>query len=374
MKQKITVLGAGMVGRVIATDLSKTFDVTIADINQTNLREAEKNARVKTIVIDFTDSTQIQKSVAQADLVVGAVPGFMGFNMLRNVIEAQKNIVDISFFPEDPFVLKKVAIKNNVTAIVDCGVAPGMDNIILGYHYKRMKVNRFVCLVGGLPVERTLPWQYKAPFSPIDVIEEYTRPARLVENGKIVTRPALSESELIHFDNIGTLESFNTDGLRTLLQLKIPFMAEKTLRYPGHIELIKALRDSGFFSTEETDIKGLKVRPIDIAGKILFKQWKYEKGEKDFTVMRTIVEGTEGKIRKRYTYNLFDCYDSKTETSSMARTTGYTCTAVAHLVANGLFKKKGIIPPELIGENETCFHFVLNYLKERDVIYNCKIS
>jgi lysine 6-dehydrogenase len=371
MKKKITVLGAGMVGRAIAADLSTQFEVTSADLSAQNLAQIKKSHGVKTRKVDFSNSKQIKQAVAEADLVVGAVPGFLGFNMLRTVIEAQKDIVDISFFPEDAFALDKLARQNKVTAIVDCGVAPGMDNIILGYHHARMKVERFLCLVGGLPAERNMPWQYKAPFSPVDVIEEYTRPARLVENGKIVTRPALSEPEFLHFDNIGTLEAFNTDGLRTLLKLNIPDMAERTLRYPGHIDLMKTLRDAGFFSSETLDVRGAKVRPVDVAGKILFPQWKYEEGEEDYTVMRVEVEGKENGKKKKYTYNLFDRYNKTTQTSSMARTTGYTATAAVQLIARGIFKTKGIIAPESLGANEACFNAMLDYQKERGIMYNC---
>ncbi len=372
MKKKITVLGAGMVGRAIAADLSTQFEVTSADLSAQNLEQIKKSHGVKTRKVDFANTKQIQQAVAEADLVVGAVPGFLGFNMLRAVIEAKKNIVDISFFPEDPFALDKLARQNKVTAIVDCGVAPGMDNVILGYHHERMQVDRFLCLVGGLPVERNMPWQYKAPFSPVDVIEEYTRPARLVEGGKIVTKPALSEPEFLHFDNIGTLEAFNTDGLRTLLKLDIKDMAERTLRYPGHIDLMKTLRDAGFFSSEAIEVKGYKVRPVDVAGKILFPQWKYEEGEEDYTIMRVEVEGRENGKKKKYTYELFDRYDKSTKTSSMARTTGYTATAAVHLLANGIFKTKGIIAPETLGANEDCFNAMFDYLKKRGVIYTLK--
>jgi len=373
-KKKIVVLGAGMVGRTMAADLSKHFDVTSADLSSENLASIKKAAGVSTVKVDFSSAEQIKKAVKDADLVVGAVPGFMGFNMLQAVLEANKNIVDISFFPEDPFQLDKLAKKNGVTAIVDCGVAPGMDNIILGYHYKRMKVLRFLCMVGGLPVVRMQPWQYKAPFSPVDVIEEYTRPARLVENGKVVTKPALSESELLDFDRVGTLEVFNTDGLRTLLNLDIPDMAERTLRYPGHIDLMKTLRDTGFFSSEEIEVKGKRVRPVDVTGKILFPQWKYEEGEEDITIMRVIVQGIEKGKGKRYTYDLFDRYDQTTRTSSMSRTTGYTATAAVHILMNGGYKQKGIISPEMVGEEESCFKFFLDYLKERNVIYKCKVE
>ncbi len=360
-----------MVGRAIAADLSLHFEVTSADLSAQNLEAIKKSHGVQTMKVDFSKAKEIQKAVATADLVVGAVPGFLGFAMLRTVIEAGKNIVDISFFPEDPFELDKLAKKNKVSAIVDCGVAPGMDNIILGYHYERMQVEKFLCLVGGLPVERNLPWQYKAPFSPVDVIEEYTRPARLVEHGKIVTRPALSEPAFLHFDGIGTLEAFNTDGLRTLLKFDIPDMAERTLRYPGHIDIMRTLRDAGFFDDKPIDVKGMKVRPVDVAGKILFKQWKYEAGEEDFTVMRVVVEGKEDKKPRRYTYNLLDKYNHRTGVSSMARTTGYTAAAAVHLLANKTFKAAGIIAPEALGANEACFRFIMKYLEEREVIYKC---
>lgn len=361
-----------MVGRTLATDLSKQHEVTSADISKQNLQRLQKGAKVKTVVADLGNAAEIQRIVADADLVIGAVPGFMGFNMLKAVLDAGKNIVDISFFPEDPFRLDLLARQNKVTAIVDCGVAPGMDNIILGYHARRMKVSKFVCMVGGLPVERKMPWQYKAPFSPVDVIEEYTRPARLVEAGEVVTKPALSESEFVDFDGVGTLEAFNTDGLRTLLSMDIPYMAEKTLRYPGHLELMKAFRDAGFFSSDEMDVNGVKVKPVDVAGKILFPQWKYEEGEEDFTVMRVVVEGEEKGKKKRYTYDLFDRYSQDTKTSSMARTTGYTATAAANLVLNGQYKKKGIISPEMLGEDENAFSFILSYLKNRKVNYKVR--
>jgi saccharopine dehydrogenase-like NADP-dependent oxidoreductase len=217
-----------------------------------------------------------------------------------------------------------------------------------------------------------MPWQYKAPFSPIDVIEEYTRPARLVEKGEIVTKPALTECEFIDFDGVGTLEAFNTDGLRTLLNFDIPDMVEKTLRYPGHVELMKTFRDAGFFSSDEIEVKGTKIRPIDLTSKILFPQWKYQEGEEDFTVMRVIVEGEEKGKAKRYTYDLFDRYNQSTKTSSMARTTGYTATAAANLLLNGQYKKKGIISPEMLGEDASCFDFMLAYLKQRGVNYKLK--
>ncbi len=372
--KKITVLGAGMVGRSIAIDLARQYAVTSVDLHASSL--ALLPAHINKKQADLSDKKKIGQVVSGADLVIGAVPGFMGFDMLATVIHNRKNIVDISFFPEDPFELDKLAKSNGVTAIVDCGVAPGMDNVILGYHDQRMEVNNFICLVGGLPVKRTLPFQYKAPFSPIDVLEEYTRPARIVENGKVVVRKALSEVEEVQFEQIGTLESFNSDGLRSLVKTMkhIPNMKEKTLRYPGHAKLMEALREMGLFSKGEITVRGNKVSPLDVAAALLFPLWKYEQDEEEFTVMRVIVEGREKGRKKSYTYDLLDRYDLVTHTSSMARTTGYTCSAAAVMVLEGMYGRKGTIPPELLGKEEKCFRFMLSYLEERGINYRCSVS
>jgi lysine 6-dehydrogenase len=366
--KKIIVLGAGLVGKVMAADLASSFDVTSADINEEALNVLEQQG-IKTKQVDLSNPELLRAVVEPFDLVVGAVPGFMGFQMARTVIEAGKNLVDISFFPEDPFILDDLARKQNVTVVTDCGVAPGMGNIILGYHNKRMKINTYECLVGGLPQVREWPYEYKAVFSPIDVIEEYTRPARYVQNGALVVKEALSDPELIHFDGVGTLESWNSDGLRSLIKTmpNIPNMIEKTLRYPGCIEYLRVLRETGLFSYEEIDVKGVKVRPVDVMAKLLFPKWKLKPGEEEFTVMRIIMEGEENGKKKRYQYNLLD--RTTQGTLSMARTTGYTCTAAVHLVADGLYTRKGISPPEFLGEEEKHFNVVLKYLKERGVHY-----
>ncbi len=367
---KVIVLGAGMVGRAMAIDLCKDLEVYSADISEENLSKLSQH-NIKTIKADLSNKETIKELISDKDLVIGAVPGFMGFETFKTVIESGKNTSDISFFDEDPFVLNEIAIKNNVTAVMDIGVAPGMDNIILGYHNKRMKVSDFICLVGGLPAARIWPYEYKAPFSPADVLEEYTRPARFVVAGKTITKPALSEPELMQFDDIGTLEAFNSDGLRSLIKTMpdIPNMIERTLRYPGHIELMRVFRESGFFSKEEIDIKGKKIRPLDLTSKLLFPLWKLGDEEKEFTVMRVIVSGLENNKQITYTYDLLDRYDANTKTSSMARTTGYTCTGAARLILENKYTRKGVSTPEFVGEDENCFSAMFNYLKKRNINY-----
>ncbi len=370
MKKKIAVLGAGLVGKTMAIDLAKKYDVTSVDINEDTLKTVEKQG-IKTLHADLGNAEQLRSILLPFDLVIGAVPGYMGFKTVRTVIEANKNMVDISFFSEDPFELDDLAKKNKVTIITDCGVAPGMGNIILGYHNSRMKINTYECLVGGLPVVREWPFEYKAVFSPIDVIEEYTRPARYVQSGTVIIKEALSDPELISFEGVGTLESWNSDGLRSLIRTmpNIPNMIEKTLRYPGCIEYLRVLRETGFFSYEEIEINGMRIRPIDVTSKLLFPKWKLKPGEEEFTVMRIRIAGEENGRKKSYEYNLLDHTDKATQTLSMARTTGYTCTAVVNLVLDGNFSRKGISPPEFLGEDEGNFTFVMEYLEKRGVVY-----
>ena len=370
MGKNIAVLGAGLVGKAIAIDLSTKFDVTSIDINEDALKSLDGN-KVGTIKADLRDRKSLLRLVKSFDLVIGAVPGYMGFETVRTVIESGKNMVDISFFPEDPFVLDTLAQDNGVTVVTDCGVAPGMGNIILGYHHQRMKIDSYECLVGGLPLVREWPYEYKAVFSPIDVIEEYTRPARYVQNGALVVKEALSDPELIHFEGVGTLESWNSDGLRSLIRTMpdIPNMIEKTLRYPGCIEYLRVLRASGFFSYEEVEVNGMRVRPIDLTARLLFPKWKLKPGEEEFTVMRIRISGTEGGRKKDIEYNVLDYTNKETGTLSMARTTGYTCTAAANLVLDGKFTRKGISPPEFLGADEGNFKNILEHLRSRGVQY-----
>ncbi|MCK0108207.1 saccharopine dehydrogenase NADP-binding domain-containing protein [Flavobacteriaceae bacterium S0825] len=371
--KNIIVLGAGMVGSAMAIDLAKRHKVTLTDVNLHTLEKVkQKHKNISFLLLDVTNKEALKSMIKDFDLVICAVPGFLGYETLKAIIKAEKNVIDISFFPENSLELDTLAKEKNVTAIVDCGVAPGMDNVILGYYNEKMKLTDFECLVGGLPKIKKWPFCYKAPFSPVDVIEEYTRPARYVENSQVITREALTDCEYLEFDNIGTLESFNSDGLRSIIYTMphIPNMKEKTLRYPGHVEYIKVLKESGFFSEETIEVNGNKVTPLDFTSKVLFNEWKLGETEEELTVMRVTVKGENdnGKTEE-VIYNLYDEYCPKTETSSMSRSTGYTATAAANLFLEGLFIEKGVFPPELVGKHEVCFNYFLSYLKERGVVY-----
>lgn len=366
--KKITVLGAGMVGSAIIGDLSKDYYVIAVDLSIESLDKVKKKFNVKTVVADLTSESEIKTVVKNTDLVISAVPGFMGFETLRSIIYAGKNVVDISFFSQNPFELDELAKMSDLTVVVDCGVSPGLSNIVLGYLNQRIKIESYKCYVGGLPFKKEYPFNYKAPFSPVDVIEEYVRPARIKVNGKIILKEALTDIENIEFGKAGTLEAFNTDGLRTLLTtVEIPNMVEKTLRYPGHAELMKTFRTTGLFSSKEIKIRENKIRPVDVTSQLLFPHWKPTPDEKEFTVLRFKVIANENSVKKEYTFDLFDEYDEKTSTSSMARTTGYTCTSVARLILNGDFSRTGICPPEFIGSEPGCYHKIVTMLEDKNI-------
>lgn len=368
MNNKITVLGGGLVGSTIAVELSKQYEVTVIDLNEQVLNKLKRCFGIQCVQSDVTERKSLEKLIEPSALVIGAIPGYLGFEVMKRVIEAGKNMVDISFLPEDPFELDERAKHKKVSIAIDSGIAPGVSNMILGYHAANMKVDRYECVVGGLPFIREWPWEYKAVFSPADVIEEYVRPARYVENGEQVTKDALSDPELINFEGIGTLEAWNSDGLRTLLKtMKVPNMIEKTLRYPGVIEYLKVLREGGFFSQKEIEVNGVMVRPLDLTTKLLMPQWELQKGEEDFTVMRSKVLGTVQGEPIGYEYMIYDKYDAKSGTHSMARTTGYTCTAVADIFMQGLCEKKGIIAPEILAGQKEVFPRIMTYLEEHGI-------
>ncbi|MCH8966070.1 MAG: saccharopine dehydrogenase family protein [Planctomycetes bacterium] len=375
---KAIVLGCGLVGATMARDLAadEDFDVAVADVNAENLKKLACDSKIETIQDDLSDPKRLRAVIEPFDIVIGGLPSRIGFQTLRTVIEASKPYCDISFTPEDAMELDGLAKKHGVTAVIDCGVSPGLSNMIVGYlHAQLDTTHRALMYVGGLPKVRHWPYEYKAPFAPSDVIEEYTRPARFIENGLRVTRPALSEAELIDFPKVGTLEAFNTDGLRTMLStLDIPNMKEKTLRYPGHIALMRALRETGFFRKDLIDVGGVKVRPLDVTSKLLFAKWSYEAGEEEFTVLRVIVEGEKGGEPVRHTYDLYDEYDRRTGTSSMARTTAFPNVIVARMIVSGAFHEPGVIPPERLGARAGLFDHMVRELSARGVTLVSRIE
>jgi len=373
-----------MVGSVMAADLAAdpAFLVTVADkrpeaLEMAKTRAARMSGRaIETVAADLGDPASVTRLASGHDLVLGALSSKIGLQTLRAVIEAGKNYCDISFMAEDALSLSDLAKARGVTAVVDMGVAPGMSNLLAGYAARTLApCENIEIYVGGLPKERRWPFQYKAGFSPADVIEEYTRPSRIVEHGVVVVRPALSEPELVDFPGVGTLEAFNTDGLRSLATpLKVPSMKEKTMRYPGHIELMRVFRETGLFRENAIAVpcatgNGMaQVRPLDVISTLMFPMWTYEEGEPDLTVMRVLADGVRDGKRARLVWDVLDELDPTTKFTSMARTTAFPCTIVARLIAAGKIGAKGVLAPEMIAEDWLVKHLLVE-LEKRGVGY-----
>jgi saccharopine dehydrogenase-like NADP-dependent oxidoreductase len=374
--KNIVVLGAGMVGSTMARDLAAdpAWEVTVADVRPEVLARLAKSIGVKTIAADLGIPAKVTEIARGQDIVLGALSSVIGLETLRAVIEAGVNYCDISFMAEDATELSDLARSRGVTCVVDCGVAPGMSNMLAGYATTVLDpCERLEIYVGGLPQERCWPYEYKAGFAPHDVLEEYTRPSRIVEGGRVVVRPALSEPELLDFPGIGTLEAFNTDGLRSLVKtLKVPDMKEKTMRYPGHIELMRVLRDTGFFAKETIEVRGQKVRPLDVTAALLFPRWTFAPGEADLTVMRVTAAGKKGGRPVRLVWDLLDRYDPATDTRSMSRTTAFPATIMARMIAGGRFVRPGVHPPEIPGREPGLLDEMVRGLEQRGVRYSAR--
>ncbi len=364
--KRVLILGGGLVGSAIAWNLDRDegLQVTVADHDARIRQKLADRFGFATLELDVTHDEALTRAVRETDLVVGAVPGFLGYRLLETVIRAGRDVVDISFFPEDPLSLNQLAKEHEVTAVVDAGLAPGLSNLIVGrYHQEYDSLNRILCYVGGLPKVRVWPFEYQSVFSPIDVLEEYTRPVRMKVGGQIVTRPALSDVELIDLPRVGTLEAFNTDGLRTLLTtMPVPDMQEKTLRYPGHAERMRMLRHLGFFSREPLDVRGQQVVPLEVTTRLLFRIWQPDDEGRDLAVMRVSMSGRLRGKPITTTVDLYDEYDPCTGITAMARTTGHTCAAVARLVLEGTYRQPGIQPLEYLGVDKKVYRKIIGEL------------
>lgn len=387
---KVLVLGSGLVGSLIAADLalSPGFRVSVADAQQSSLAKSQRRTallaksrkrplpKLTEIVADCSSKSELKRLVGGFDLVVGALPSRFGFETLKTLIECGVRCVDISFMPEDFLELGALAKRKQTLAVADCGVAPGLSNMLAAAATRALApCDRIEIMVGGLPTDRQWPFEYKAGFSPSDVIEEYVRPSRVVEHGKIVTREALTDRELIAVDGLGSIEAFLTDGLRSLATtLKVPHMKERTLRWPGHIELMRVFRETGFFSTKPIAVNGQMVRPLDLTAALLFPKWTFADGEVDLTFLRVVGEGTSKGRHVRMIFEMLDRADIANACSSMARTTAFPATSVARSIARGKLKARGVLAPEHLIGFAGIMKTVLADLKARGITVNCQIE
>lgn len=371
---KAVQLGCGLVGSVIATDMARDYDVTVVDLNEKALDALKaKVPSVKTVVGSCIDAGILAPLLKDADIVTAGVPGRFGYKMMESVIGLGKNLSDISFMAEDFELLDAFAREKGVVVVPDIGVAPGMSNYLMGRGCALLdEVEDAVIYVGGIPEKKVPPFNYQVTWSPADVIEEYTRPARFVEESKPVTVEAMDRLTLREFPRVGELETFITDGLRSLItNLKAKRMEERTLRWPGHVEQMRLLRSMGLFDETPRKLGGFEVVPRDVACDLLFPMWKMdpEKGDRDLTIMQVEVHGFKGKDEITYTWDLWDRFDENSWTNSMGRCTGCTCAIFARAIQKGLIGQKGVLAPEKLAADDNLYEFVMKEQAARGLVY-----
>ena len=379
---KVVILGAGMMGSVIAMDLVKSNIVSEVILTSKFKEEVDKvlqkikSSKLSTAVVDVTNSTALinllrNKSI---DVVVNALPHEISFHALKTEVSEGVNVVDLTF--EDKYMsLHKIAQEKGIIIVPGCGVAPGLSNMLVGYVASRLEKAKMVkIMVGGLPQKPKPPLEYRIVFNLESVWQEYTEKARIVKNGKIVEVEPLSGLEEMYISEIGQLECFYTDGLASLLftykefpSLKnVEEMCEKTIRYPGHVQKIKTLIECGLLDTEPVEIKSVKIVPREFLTKLLTPRLQLGK-EKDLTVMRIKIVGEERGRSVEYIYNLIDYYDEKEKITSMARTTAYTASIITQLIGQKEISGTGIFPPEKIGTDYRIFRKILDELSKRNI-------
>lgn len=374
---KVLVLGCGNIGSVAAEDVAKSLSsvyVVVADKDEVRARRvAEKIGRdnVSWAEIDAGNRSELVNFLQDFDLVMGFLPGKLGYGLMEACIAAGKDLVDVSFMEENPLTLHEKAVKAGVTIVPDCGLAPGISNLLVGHAAKKFdRVEKIHIMVGGLPEKPLPPLGYVITWSPESLIDEYTRKARIVKNGRIVMVDALDGLEHVDFFSVGRLEAFYTDGLRTLIDtfksVNVNEMWEKTLRYPGHAEKVKMLRTLGFFDEKQIVVNGVNVSPRKVTAK-LFEQKLRMPTVKDLVALKVEVSGVKNGKKTRYVYHLLDFYDEKSGVTAMARTTAYPASITAQLMLKGMLRIKGVIPPEKIGMDDELFKRFLEELKNRGV-------
>ncbi len=372
---KALILGCGNIGSVATQDFAESMssvEVFVADKNMVRAKEVAKRigkGNVAGIQLNASNHNELVHNLETFDLVMGFLPGDLGYRLVKACVDAGKDLVDVSYMPENPLTLNDEAARANATIIPSCGLAPGISNILVGHAIRRLDTTQTVhIMVGGLPATPVPPLGYTITFSAESVIDEYTRKARIIKNSKVIDVEALTGLEEVEFPGVGTLEAFYTDGLKTLLHTVkgVEDMWEKTLRYPGHAKNIELLKALGFFDEEPIGVNGVNLSPRRLSAR-LFGQKLLMPGVKDIVAMKVEVSGVRSGRHVSYAYHLLDQYDERKGITAMARTTAYTASIIAQLILRKVIREKGVVPPERIGMSEEFFSTFLEELRKRGI-------
>jgi len=373
---KIIVLGCGNIGSVAAKDLAENLpsaEIVMADVNRSRAEAAASRIgqdNVSWVQTDASNHQELISTIKKFDLALGALPGEMGYQACKASVSAKVDMVDVSYMPEDVMTLNRAAVKAKVCVVPDCGMSPGIGSMLVGRAVSKLdQVESVHILNGGLPEKPVPPLGYVITWSVKDLIDMYSRKVNIVREGKVIQVEAMSGLEEITFPGVGKLEAFYTDGLRTLLYTVkgVREMWEKSLRYRGHVKKIKLLKTLGFFDEKPIEVENLQIRPREITAKLLEKRLKRPETP-DIVAMRLEVGGLKDGRRVMYLYHMLDRYDKKRKVTAMARTTAYTASVVAQLLAEKAIEEKGVVPPERIGMNEKIYKKFMHMMKKRRIL------
>ncbi|MEM3050219.1 MAG: saccharopine dehydrogenase C-terminal domain-containing protein [Thermoplasmata archaeon] len=352
---RMLVLGCGMMGKAIAYDLARdrsVAEVICADRDRNQVDSLLARVRSNKISghrLDVADIASVVSLMRKADAAICALPEGLNVRVARAALRARIHMVDLAY-GSHLLDLDAQARKRGIAIVLDCGVAPGITNILAWRGASLLdKVDNVRMICGGLPQDPVPPLMYRITWSTRGLINMYCGKAKIVRKGRVVEVDAMSELERISFPGVGELEAFVTDGLSTLLRTmrgRVENMVEKTARYPGHAEKILAIRDAGLLSPEPVEVDGRKVVPREVAIAVLDELLRLG-DEKDITVLRVDVAGTKDGRRVRRRYVMVDRYDERRRLTSMARTTGYTAAVIARMVVQGEIRGVGVLPPEI---------------------------
>jgi lysine 6-dehydrogenase len=357
---KMLVLGAGLQGCACAYDLLQNPDVeqvTLADLRPEKLPKflsGDWGGRLRTLRLDVSDSAAVRAAFAGQAAVMSAIPYYYNGPMARSAVEGGCHFSDLGGNTEIVLEQKKLhqqAEAKGISVIPDCGLAPGMVNILAAEGIRRLdRAERVKIFVGGLPQTPEPPLNYQIVYSLEGALDYYTTPSWVLRGGKPVQVEALSEVESVEFPSpVGTLEAFHTGGgISTLpfaYQGKIDVMEYKTLRYPGHAAVVRPIRELGLLGNDPIDVKGNKVVPRDVFIAAVSPKLSKPNG-RDLVALQVQVSGKKDGKPQTVTFRLIDYYDTKHGISAMMRTTGYSLSITGQMQVDGRVKAKGVHTPD----------------------------
>jgi lysine 6-dehydrogenase len=357
---KMMVLGAGLQGCACAYDLLQNpavRQVTLADLRPGQLPQflaGEWDGRLRTIRLDVTDIASVKEALQGHAAVMSAIPYYYNAPMARAAVEVGCHFADLGGNTEIVFEQKKLdaqAVANGVSVIPDCGLAPGMVNILAAEGIRRLdRAEQVKVYVGGLPQTPEPPLNYQIVYSLEGALDYYTTPSWILRGGRPVQVDALSELEPVEFPSpVGTLEAFHTGGGISTLPFayegKVDVMEYKTLRYPGHVAIMRPIRELGLLDTKPLEVKGQTVVPRDVFIASVSPRLHRPQG-RDLVALQVLVSGTKDGKARRVGFRLTDYFDAEHGISAMMRTTGYSLSVTGQMQADGRVSLKGVHTPD----------------------------